>query len=253
MFRQGSMALGALVASALLLCNPGASQAQHGGGGGHGGGGHGGGGGGHGGGGAGHGGGGWSGHAVSSGSFHSSSSFHNGNNFKNNNFRGRAIFISNGRVLFVSGGGWFGGQYYAPFGGGGFYDSSLATPDLGYGSDTPGTWYPLSADPPPVGNVPGTPQPAEPDKLLPLPRETAGNGALVQVYVPANAEVWFDDMKTKQVGETRTFKSPPLEPGKTYLYDIRVHWVDEGGQAVDNKRTIKVQAGRTAHVDFVTQ
>jgi uncharacterized protein (TIGR03000 family) len=59
-------------------------------------------------------------------------------------------------------------------------------------------------------------------------------------------------VKTKQVGETRSFKSPPLEPGKTYLYDIRVHWV-ENGQDVDNKRTIKVQAGRTAHVDFVTQ
>jgi uncharacterized protein (TIGR03000 family) len=113
-----------------------------------------------------------------------------------------------------------------------------------YGSSTPPV-------PPPTGDI-GQVPPGNDANLLPPPREALGNSALVNIYVPANAEVWIDDVKTKQVGETRSFKSPPLEPGKTYLYDIRVHWV-ENGQDMDSKRTIKVQAGRTAHVDFVTQ
>jgi uncharacterized protein (TIGR03000 family) len=109
--------------------------------------------------------------------------------------------------------------------------------------DLPNNYPPPSTyDPPPAGSG---------NFDTPPPRP-AGNTAGVEVYVPANAEVWFDDLKTKQTGETRSFRSPALEPGRTYLYDVKARWVENGEEVVRSK-TVRVQAGRTAHVDFITQ
>lgn len=74
------------------------------------------------------------------------------------------------------------------------------------------------------------------------------NRALVNVRVPADATVWFDDAKTRQTGEFRQFMSPPLEAGN-YQYQVRAHWTQDG-KAVDQTRTVTVQPGRQATVDF---
>ncbi len=77
----------------------------------------------------------------------------------------------------------------------------------------------------------------------------AANRALVQVRVPDNAEVFFEGEKTNQPGSPRRFISPPLQPGKTFTYDIRARWTDNSGKPVEKTQQVKVQAGRRSMVD----
>jgi len=61
--------------------------------------------------------------------------------------------------------------------------------------------------------------------------------------VPANAEVWFNGVKTQpQTKSVRHFATPALEPGWNYSYDIRVHWT-ERSRPVEQTRRIFVRAG----------
>jgi uncharacterized protein (TIGR03000 family) len=73
--------------------------------------------------------------------------------------------------------------------------------------------------------------------------------ASVEVSVPANAEIWFDGDRTNQVGAMRTFRSPPLLPGKTYQYEVRARWLDNG-KVMEQKVSVEVQAGGRAQVRF---
>ena len=78
-----------------------------------------------------------------------------------------------------------------------------------------------------------------------------GNRGMVTVMVPADTEVWFDGTETQQRGPVRTFVTPPLEPNRTYTYQVRVKGT-VNGQPLDQTRPLQVQAGRTATVDFNT-
>jgi uncharacterized protein (TIGR03000 family) len=78
----------------------------------------------------------------------------------------------------------------------------------------------------------------------------AQQSANVTVLVPnADAQVWFDNAATTQRGTDRLFNSPPLEPGNSFTYTIKAHWM-ANGQPVDQMRRINVQAGQTITVDF---
>ena len=81
--------------------------------------------------------------------------------------------------------------------------------------------------------------------LRPTP---AGGAVTVVVRVPADAEVWFEGVKTKQTGTERRFVSPPVLPGR-YTYDIRATW-KENGREVTRSRRVAVQAGGTYRVDL---
>ena len=74
---------------------------------------------------------------------------------------------------------------------------------------------------------------------------------LIQVHAPANAEIWFEGSKTSQTGSVRNFVSPPLTSGKTFSYDVRAHWTDSNGKAVDKTQTVKIQAGGRSNVSFL--
>jgi uncharacterized protein (TIGR03000 family) len=74
-------------------------------------------------------------------------------------------------------------------------------------------------------------------------------GATVDVRVPANAEVWFDDEPTRQRGEFRRFVAPPMTPGKEFHYDVRARWTD-GDKVIDQTRAVGVRAGGVSEVDF---
>jgi uncharacterized protein (TIGR03000 family) len=76
------------------------------------------------------------------------------------------------------------------------------------------------------------------------------NTARVEVRVPANAEVMFEDEKTTQTGSSRQFVSPPLTPGEKYVYDIQARWTENGRQ-VSRTRHIPIQAGQVVRVDFL--
>jgi len=77
------------------------------------------------------------------------------------------------------------------------------------------------------------------------------NTATIRVHVPVNAELWFEDSKTAQTGADRAFVSPPLEPNRTFTYTLRAKWRDGNGRDMDETRQVRVQAGRTAMVDFM--
>src|SRR5262249_49930993 len=71
----------------------------------------------------------------------------------------------------------------------------------------------------------------------------------IQMQVPADAEVWFDGAKTQQTGSERAFISPPLRPGRQYVYQVHVRW-SKGGQPVADPRPPPVRPGHTARLDF---
>jgi uncharacterized protein (TIGR03000 family) len=73
------------------------------------------------------------------------------------------------------------------------------------------------------------------------PRQKPDNTAHITLQVPSGAEVWFDGKSTRQTGPTRHFHSPPLQPGKSYVYALRVRW-QKDGKAVEETRRVNVQA-----------
>ena len=81
-----------------------------------------------------------------------------------------------------------------------------------------------------------------------------GNAAIINVTVPANAEVWFNDYKTKLSGDKRTFVSPPLNPSpdQSYRYHVRVRWMENGNEVVQ-ERDVPVAPGTQTSVRFGDQ
>jgi uncharacterized protein (TIGR03000 family) len=77
--------------------------------------------------------------------------------------------------------------------------------------------------------------------FTPSPPKQSDNTAYITLQVPANAEVWFNGETTKQTGPTRHFDSPPLQPGKSYFYTLRVRW-QKDGKAVEETRRVNVRA-----------
>jgi uncharacterized protein (TIGR03000 family) len=108
------------------------------------------------------------------------------------------------------------------------------------GSAFPPT-YPSPAIYPPVP-LPAAGMPAAPSPPAP---------ANVVVQVPADAEVWFDGYKTRQTGARRTFTSPPLERGRTFTYEVKARWTQDG-KPVERTQQVKVQGGETSEVEFRT-
>ncbi len=52
--------------------------------------------------------------------------------------------------------------------------------------------------------------------------------ATVNVYLPPDAELWFDGKKMTQTGAYRAFVTPLLIAGKAYSYMVRATWVQAG-------------------------
>lgn len=76
--------------------------------------------------------------------------------------------------------------------------------------------------------------------------------AVINVRVPAHATIWIEDQKMTQSGMIRSFQSPPLEPGKTYYYTLKISWpaaVQGQPDTVINKE-ITVQAGVTSELNL---
>jgi uncharacterized protein (TIGR03000 family) len=71
----------------------------------------------------------------------------------------------------------------------------------------------------------------------------------IEVRVPADAEIWFDDSPTTQTGTIRQFVSPPLTPGHDYTYEVCARWTEEG-RPVSHNRRVAVHAGERVSVTF---
>jgi uncharacterized protein (TIGR03000 family) len=75
------------------------------------------------------------------------------------------------------------------------------------------------------------------------------NRAYLRIIVPENARVWLEGVAMTPCGRVRDFYSPVLNPRKVYEYTVRARW-GEGGDAVDETRTVDVRANAWAQVDF---
>jgi uncharacterized protein (TIGR03000 family) len=73
-----------------------------------------------------------------------------------------------------------------------------------------------------------------------------------QLQVPVKARVWFEGQPTAQAGMSRSFVSPPLQPGVVYHYAIRVEW-REGDRAIKRDLGVDLKAGDRLSLDFNTQ
>ncbi len=84
------------------------------------------------------------------------------------------------------------------------------------------------------------------------PAQQSSNTALIHVRLPdANAEIFFNGSPTQQRGRERTFETPSLDSGFSHTYQIRARWTAPNGQTMDQTRTVNVQPGREAWVDFM--
>ncbi len=69
------------------------------------------------------------------------------------------------------------------------------------------------------------------------------NAATIVVHLPEGANLTIDGEQTQQRSATRTFTSPPLEPGKVYTYTLRAE-MNRDGHTVRDTKTIDVRAGQ---------
>jgi uncharacterized protein (TIGR03000 family) len=155
-------------------------------------------------------------------------------------------FYGYGRGYYGYGRGYGPGLYGFGYGLGSYgYGSSATYSSSGYGpkptgyyaSDTSGYFAP------PLPTVPSTVVAAVYD---PAP---ADNRAYIRMKVPANAEVWIDDVKTRQTGPARAFVSPPLESGKSWVYQVRCRWTADG-RPLEQTRRVSVLANAWTMLDF---
>jgi uncharacterized protein (TIGR03000 family) len=80
----------------------------------------------------------------------------------------------------------------------------------------------------------------------PPPQDDAAH---LRVRVAPGADLWFNGVRTQQIGVVREFASPALAPGQNYTYQVRARWTD-GGYLVDRVRTIRVRANQWSEVDM---
>jgi uncharacterized protein (TIGR03000 family) len=89
-------------------------------------------------------------------------------------------------------------------------------------------------------------------RLVPFNDSALGElprNAHISLAVPADAQVWFDGNPTRQTGTLRHYTSPPLTPGPTYTYTVRVRWMKDG-TPVDERRRVRVHSGAWVQLNF---
>lgn len=96
---------------------------------------------------------------------------------------------------------------------------------------------------------PDEPKPVQLAKLEPPAPAQGSDRASIEIRVPADADLWFDGYRSKQTGPVRRFSTPPLKPGESYAYDIRVRWTVDGAP-VEQTRTVAVRPGERAQLEF---
>jgi uncharacterized protein (TIGR03000 family) len=73
--------------------------------------------------------------------------------------------------------------------------------------------------------------------------------ATITVRLPAEAALFFDDVRTKATSESRTFTTPALQTGKVYYYTVKAE-VDRDGQRITSTHQIQFRAGQTVQLVF---
>jgi uncharacterized protein (TIGR03000 family) len=82
------------------------------------------------------------------------------------------------------------------------------------------------------------------------PNAQSNTPAMIEVRVPADAQIWFDGKSTSLTGTERTFRSPPLQPGQYYSYEVKARWT-ENGKDIERTRKVRVHAGERVPINFM--
>jgi uncharacterized protein (TIGR03000 family) len=100
---------------------------------------------------------------------------------------------------------------------------------------------------------PGTPPGTPPGGFTPPPPAEAKpnllSRALIKVEVPADAHLYLDGNITGAEGKVRAIRTPPLVPGESYFYELRVEVIREG-KSISQTRRVAFRAGEEAQVTF---
>jgi uncharacterized protein (TIGR03000 family) len=94
----------------------------------------------------------------------------------------------------------------------------------------------------------GTPAPEQ----APAPKKETSDAtsrARLVVELPTDAKLFIDDQQMKATSERRTFRTPVLEQGQAYFYDLRAEFVRDGKVQSETKRVI-VRAGEEIRASF---
>jgi uncharacterized protein (TIGR03000 family) len=141
-------------------------------------------------------------------------------------------------------------------GGGGYgysspgYSSGYYAPGPAYTYSTPTYTYSTPTYYPPLGQVLSVTSAAPESSYYLTAAEVEGPRAIqIDMHLPADAKVWFDDAPTSQTGALRRFVSPPLDPDKDYFYQVKVRW-QEDGRDVTRTRKVEVHAGDRLNLSF---
>ena len=100
----------------------------------------------------------------------------------------------------------------------------------------------------------GSAAPAEKVKVMPKEKgknEEVSNAApaTIVVTLPADARLIVDGNATRSTAERRTFVTPALENGESYVYTLRAEFVVDGQTAVQTQ-DVTVRGGQTTQVSF---
>lgn len=77
----------------------------------------------------------------------------------------------------------------------------------------------------------------------------ADSTALIEITVPPDAKVWFDNETTNHTGSVRYFVTPALSSSKPSQYEVHARWT-ENGQPVDRREKLAVEPGKRAFLSF---
>lgn len=91
------------------------------------------------------------------------------------------------------------------------------------------------------------PQPSRPLFINQTP--SGMTPATLRVLVPGDAEVFFEDEMVPGDGFVRDLSTVPLVPDRSYLYEVRARWTQDG-RTVARKQMVRVRAGDSIVVDL---
>jgi uncharacterized protein (TIGR03000 family) len=90
---------------------------------------------------------------------------------------------------------------------------------------------------------------AAPSGSRPVTWSPTDGTALIEIKVPADAQIWFDGTRTAQTGAVRYYVTPRLGAGRTWTYEVRARW-QQDGQPVTRTRQLQLEAGKEARLDL---
>jgi uncharacterized protein (TIGR03000 family) len=95
-----------------------------------------------------------------------------------------------------------------------------------------------------------TTQPTQPGRTSFYAGGAPNNTVVLNIRLPADAELRIEGQKMALGGPTRQVFSPPLDPNREYTYDLQAKWL-ENGKEVSKTRTVTFKPGKALDVNFL--